>query len=276
MGVQSAEMVCRLLCCLSLITSSIVGVEIKDMRVPQMIESGSESHVILDCDYDLRDSSEGSQVDVKWFFGDDPQPFFQWLPGRPPQTIGDLFKDRLDLTYEVANSDQFRKHRAIKILKPTTELSGMYRCKVSSFVDEDFMQKPMIVYAPPRNIEIFYTRADSRTLNLTCMARGVFPKPDLRLSWGNRFDRGETTTMTLERDGLFDVSVHKILVEADLQPETIFQCLLAIPGTSFSAKADSMYLKGQVSYQVRASSGPSFSSTTSMLVVLPILALLPT
>ena len=26
------------------------------MRVPQMIESGSESHVILDCDYDLRDS----------------------------------------------------------------------------------------------------------------------------------------------------------------------------------------------------------------------------
>ena len=51
--------------------------------------------------------------------------------------------------------------------------------------------------------------------------------------------------MTLERDGLFDVSVHKILVEADLQPETIFQCLLAIPGTSFSAKADSMYLKGQ-------------------------------
>ena len=88
----------------------------------------------------------GTQVDVKWFFGNDPQPFFQWLPGRPPQTIGDLFKDRLDLSYEVADSDQFRKHRAIKILKPTTELSGMYRCKVSSFVDEDFMQKPMIVY----------------------------------------------------------------------------------------------------------------------------------
>jgi len=251
------------------------------MRVPQMIESGSEPHVVLDCDYDLRDS-EGTQVDVKWFFGDDPQPFFQWLPGRPPQAIGDLFRDRLDLTYEVANSDEFRKHRAIKILRPTTELSGMYRCKVSSFVDEDFMQKPMVVYAPPRNIDIFYTRADSRTLNLTCMARGVFPKPDLRLSWGNnlleyRFDRGETTTMTLERDGLFDVSVHKILVEADLQPETTFQCLLAIPGTSFSVKADSMYLKGQVSYQVRASSGQSLTSTMPMLLVLLLnLALLPT
>ena len=110
-----------------------------------MIESGSRHHVILDCDYDLRET-EGTQVDVKWFFRDDPQPFFQWLPGRPPQTIGDLFHDRLDLSYEVEGSDQFRRHRAIKILKPTTELSGMYRCKVSSFIDEDFMQKPMIVY----------------------------------------------------------------------------------------------------------------------------------
>ena len=126
--------------------SGIVGVEIKDMVVPRMIESGSQSHVILDCDYDLLDNNEGYQVDVKWFFRDDPQPFFQWLPGRPPQAIGEIFQDRIDLTYEVEGSDQFRKHRAIKILNPTTELTGIYKCKVSSFVDEDFMQKPMIVY----------------------------------------------------------------------------------------------------------------------------------
>jgi len=266
------------LLCISVIASCV---EIKDMRVPRMIESGSEPHVILDCDYDLRET-EGTQVDVKWFFRDDPQPFFQWLPGRPPQTIGDLFRDRLDLTYEVEGSDEFRKHRAIKILHPTTELSGMYRCKVSSFVDEDFMQKPMIVYSPPRDIEIFYTKPDSRTLNLTCLARGVFPKPHLELSWGKRFDRSETTTMTLERNGLFDVSVHKILMESDLQPETIFECLLTIPGTSFSAKADSMYLKGQVLYQVRASSAPPSSkkliatAASSSILLLLLLALMPT
>ena len=33
------------------------------MRVPQMIESGSEPHVVLDCDYDLRDS-EGKDVSI--------------------------------------------------------------------------------------------------------------------------------------------------------------------------------------------------------------------
>ena len=41
----------------------------------------------------------------------------------------------------------------------------------------------------------------------------------------DRFDRSETTTMTLERNGLFDVSVHKILMESDLQPETIFESI---------------------------------------------------
>ena len=123
----------------------IVGVEIRQMRVPSVLESGSRPYVILDCDYDLSES-EGTQVDVKWFFGSNPQPFYQWLPGRPPQTIGELFKNRIDLRYEVPGSGRFRKHRALKIWNPTTELSGTYRCKVSSFVDEDFMQKTMVIY----------------------------------------------------------------------------------------------------------------------------------
>ena len=40
--------------------------------------------------------------------------------------------------------------------------------------------------APPKDIAIYYTKPDSRTVNLTCMAKGVFPKPDLRLLWGQR------------------------------------------------------------------------------------------
>ena len=58
-----------------------MGVEIREMRVPSVIESGSKSHVILDCDYDLSEQ-EATQVDVKWFFADNPQPFFQWIPGK--------------------------------------------------------------------------------------------------------------------------------------------------------------------------------------------------
>ena len=83
----------------------IVGVEIRKMKVPSEVESGTAPYVILDCDYDLAES-ESHQVDVKWFFRDDPQPFYQWLPGRPPQAIGDLFKNRIDLSHTVEGSDR--------------------------------------------------------------------------------------------------------------------------------------------------------------------------
>ena len=39
----------------------IVGVEIRQMRVPQVVQSGSTPFVILDCDYDLSET-EGTQV----------------------------------------------------------------------------------------------------------------------------------------------------------------------------------------------------------------------
>lgn len=37
-------------------------------------------------------------------------------------------------------------NRALHIIKPTIELSGDYRCVVSTYHDEDFMIKRMIVY----------------------------------------------------------------------------------------------------------------------------------
>ena len=61
-------------------TDTGVGVEIREMRVPPVIQSGTVDHVILDCNYDVT-YMEGKQLDIKWFFGDDHQPFYQWLPG---------------------------------------------------------------------------------------------------------------------------------------------------------------------------------------------------
>ena len=65
-----------------------------------------------------------------------------------PQTMGSLFKNRIDLSYVAENgrAGEYERHRAIKILRPTTELSGLYKCKVSSFVDEDFLTARMTVF----------------------------------------------------------------------------------------------------------------------------------
>ena len=62
-----------------------------------------------------------------------------------PQVIGDLFKNSLDLKYE-AHNDTFKKHRALRIMNPDHRFSGTYQCKVSSFVDEDFQQKDILVF----------------------------------------------------------------------------------------------------------------------------------
>ena len=43
--------------------SGIVGVQIREMRVPPVVESGKHPHVILDCDYDLTEN-EGRQARV--------------------------------------------------------------------------------------------------------------------------------------------------------------------------------------------------------------------
>ena len=58
-------------------------------------------------------------------------------------------------------------------------------------------------------------------------------------------DNTVTTTLTVERDGLYDVTVHKLLKEEDLSPETVFKCVLAIPETSYSIKEETMYFPGK-------------------------------
>ena len=51
--------------------------------------------------------------------------------------------------------------------------------------------------------------------------------------------------MKVEKEGLFDVSVNKMLDVEQLQPETVFQCLLRIPGTQFSVREETMYFPGK-------------------------------
>ena len=58
--------------------------------------------------------------------------------------------------------------------------------------------------------------------------------------------RGQTTTVSKKRDnGLYDVSLFKTLSEEDLRPETVFGCVLTIPGTDYSIKEETMYFPGK-------------------------------
>ena len=122
-----------------------------------MIESGDQ--LTIDCDFDYLQEEE-SQLDLKWYFNRSPIPVYQWVPSmnKGPQVIGDLFKNSLDLEYE-AHNDTFKKHRALRIINTDHRFSGTYQCKVSSFVDEDFMQKEILVYGKIRILKLTTTIA---------------------------------------------------------------------------------------------------------------------
>ena len=73
---------------------------------------------------------------------------YQWVPSmkKGPQVIGEMFKQSLDLGY-VAHNDTYKRHRALRVAKADHRFSGTYQCKVSSFLDEDFQQKEVLVYS---------------------------------------------------------------------------------------------------------------------------------
>jgi len=121
------------------------AVQITNLRVPSTVQNGSKD-VILDCEYNLhpKEIEEREDPVVKWFFRSKPGPVYQWIPGSKPKDL-DILKGRLDLEYR-ASVNPSMAYRALRILRPTTDLSGEWKCMVSTFSSEDFMVKKMVVF----------------------------------------------------------------------------------------------------------------------------------
>lgn len=126
--------------------AAVYSVTISDMHVPDVVQNGSETGAVLDCMYhlDAKEFSTHSGLVVKWFFNRSPNPVYQWIHNKKPQDAG-ILKGRLKLDYKASNNHS-SMYRALKIIRPTIELSGEYKCLVSTYHDEDFMMKTMIVY----------------------------------------------------------------------------------------------------------------------------------
>ena len=98
--------------------------KIRELTVPSVVELGSEN-ILLDCDFDY-DADEKVQLDIKWYFENEPSPFYQWVPEKMarPQIIGEKFRQHVDLDHVVTHNDSHKRHRALLLKKPTVELSG--------------------------------------------------------------------------------------------------------------------------------------------------------
>jgi len=247
------------ICCIE----GILSVKIRQLTVPSTVEAGSEN-ILLDCDFDY-DADERVQLDIKWYFNNEPSPFYTWVPEKMsrPQIIGERFRNHVDLDHVVQHvSDSHKKHRALLLKRPTTELSGIYTCKVSTFVSEDVRRKKMTVYSPATKVTFQQEQLPTgHQVNVSCSAKNIFPQPRIKLTWGLfEFDDSEAIveeSIDSNSQSGYDIVVHRLVDHSDLPPETVFGCVLTIPGTSYEIREESIYRhhSGRYSPHLMASSG---------------------
>ena len=127
-----------------MIVPVVRNIKINILRVPQAIRNDTHLPLILDCDYSFDSYDDIKGFVLKWYFNHDYNTVYQWIPPRKPQALNEL-RDEIDLNFAI-NAHPYKKYRALKIINPTTKLAGRYKCSVSTFSDEDFSSKVMIIY----------------------------------------------------------------------------------------------------------------------------------
>lgn len=229
--------------------SGVYGIQITALRVPTEIRNGSGKDTVLDCEYTLRSDelAADSGLVIKWFFNNSPAPVYQWIPGQRPQDLG-ILRGRLNLNYRASNHDA-TMHRALCIVNPTTELSGEYKCAVSTFTDEDFMIKRMIVFATAKRVDFIQRKQDLENVNISCRGFGLYPEPKVTLYKGadrNKEQLQGVIVETSSKRGHYDISATILLADQDLNTSTDFHCELRIPGTTYVTSKSLQYYPGRL------------------------------
>jgi hypothetical protein len=113
--------------------------------VPERVENGTRESIILDCVYSF-DENKDKMLVVKWFLNDDPTPIYQWIVELGTRSVVQRLMGRIDTEYAIPGASKYTRYRAIRLLRPTTELSGKYTCNVQSIRGEQNKAKTMIIY----------------------------------------------------------------------------------------------------------------------------------
>ncbi|XP_046978871.1 uncharacterized protein LOC124544387 [Vanessa cardui] len=218
------------------------AVKIVKVVVPEIIQYGVQDAVILDCDYTYGNNTSG--LVVKWFFKNKARPVYQWIASQKPQDMG-ILRGRVDLTYRASN-DPLKMHRALRIVKPNTDISGDYTCVVSTFMEEDSRTKQMIVFVPETNFRLIQNKTDDDTVNVICAAEGAFPAPNLTLATPERRLDGVSHSLKLV-NGRYSAVASVTLLDADLPSPAEFICTLRIPLANYAVRKEAIYYPGPIS-----------------------------
>ena len=87
-------------------------------------------------------------MDIKWYFSGEEEPFLQWVPSavKKPQTIGQTFKNRLNVSQRDFNESNYKIEQKVRIERPSVHLSGDYTCKVATFFAEQNTSHNLLIF----------------------------------------------------------------------------------------------------------------------------------
>ncbi|XP_020284601.1 uncharacterized protein LOC109855140 isoform X2 [Pseudomyrmex gracilis] len=221
---------------------------IKSINVTSAVRIGDVDHVILDCDYALENTSSKGLV-VKWFLNNEvvnDRVVYQWIYGHKP-LADEPAKKYADLTYMVSN-DPLTQYRALKLKKPGIDLTGDYKCVISTFEDERSANASMIVYSTAEKFDFEYRKKsidDKDGLEATCKAEGLYPQPTLDISVKDVPEKQTAKpTVTLREDGLYDILSRVDLLDEELPEAAELKCTLDIPKANYSVSRKTIYYSG--------------------------------
>ena len=77
-------------------------------------------------------------------------------------------------------------------------------------------------------------RLPNSKVNVSCTFSGVFPLPNVKLTWG-KFDlfADKMTAEVNPYSECYEVTIHKVLEHQELPSQTKFGCEIEIPGTDY-------------------------------------------
>ena len=112
------------------------------------------------------------------------------------------------------SNEPLKKHRALHLQHLNTNLSGRYSCRVSSIYTEDFKSNDLIIYTKPRSTALNIGWVGRSTLNVTCLAKQVYPEPEVSVYFiaDERHDiSSQSFRQVVWSGGVFTISVSKII-----------------------------------------------------------------
>ncbi|KAK9685391.1 Immunoglobulin V-set domain [Popillia japonica] len=219
-----------------IVINGSAAIKIKNLQVPRVVEEGHPA--VLNCGYTL-DSDDEDGIVIKWYLkmldALHPDLVYQWIPYREPQSIGKL-KNRLTSYYSHYYGNE---SSTLHISNTSTELSGEYICKVSSFISEDTDQKNMLVFVPPSNVTIRQKINGSKQF-IVCYADNVYPQPNLKIFIDDREVNISSVLRYGNRSTLYSIQATKIVDEDDTIPKKM-SCQIDIPGCNYYSKVEARF-----------------------------------